>query len=67
MNITGIKSQCMRWKGKHTETLTKPEVKKSWVIFCHNKDLNLRQNSTSELSLKILDLELSPPHLSQNG
>ena len=29
MNITGIKSQCMRWKAKHTETLTKPEVKKS--------------------------------------
>ena len=29
MNITGIKSQCMRWKGKHTKTLTKPEVKKS--------------------------------------
>ena len=29
MNITSIQSQCMRWKGKHTKTLTKPEVKKS--------------------------------------
>ena len=27
MNITSIQSQCMRWKGKHTKTLTKPEVK----------------------------------------